>query len=196
MLLNPLSQNFLIWFPNNFFYPEVESIWLPMVRRMALPYRTIEDFINSQITSVNMPGYNDQTVNQQKGLYTTSKRSGFMLDQKMEKKLTVQIKLTESYLTWFIWRAQFEAFLNMGQNVKGLFMPPVHMSMLDNEGFEVASVVLSDISLQSIGDLQLSYAAKVGQYTDFSLGFTYNYIDFDYRIDRGNEAAEVFKSLY
>ncbi len=44
MILNAKANMFTIWFPSNFFYPSIVSKWEPVVKRLKLPYQTIEDF--------------------------------------------------------------------------------------------------------------------------------------------------------
>jgi hypothetical protein len=47
MLLNPLNQNFVVWFPANFFYNDVVKLWKPVCKRLYLPYLTLEDMFNA-----------------------------------------------------------------------------------------------------------------------------------------------------
>ena len=135
MLLNPLSQNFVIWFPANFFYSEVVKLWTPVFKRMFLPYLTIEDMFNSQITNLSFPSVNSNTVTQQNQNYQITKRSGRQLDQDMNKDLTLTIKLSESYMTYFIARQQMDLYLKYGANQKALYFPPINVTILDEGGF-------------------------------------------------------------
>ena len=49
MILNNKSQMFSVWFPEDFFYPEVIKRWDPIIQNMKLPYQSTTDFMNSQI---------------------------------------------------------------------------------------------------------------------------------------------------
>lgn len=186
MLLNPLSQNFVIWFPANFFYSEVVKLWTPVFKRMFLPYLTIEDMFNSQITNLSFPSVNSNTVTQQNQNYQITKRSGRQLDQEMNKELTLTIKLSESYMTYFIARQQMDLYLKYGANQKALYFPPINVTILDEGGFENITYTYYQLTPTSLSDFDLSYAAKPGSFNTFTWGFRYNYFDIYYRDESGN----------
>ncbi len=186
MLLNPLSQNFVIWFPANFFYSEVVKLWTPVFKRMFLPYLTIEDMFNSQITNLSFPSVNSNTVTQQNQNYQITKRSGRQLDQDMNKDLTLTIKLSESYMTYFIARQQMDLYLKYGANQKALYFPPINVTILDEGGFENITYTYFQLTPTNLSDFDLSYAAKPGSFNTFTWGFKYNYFDIYYRDESGN----------
>ena len=186
MLLNPLSQNFVIWFPANFFYSEVVKLWTPVFKRMFLPYLTIEDMFNSQITNLSFPSVNSNTVTQQNQNYQITKRSGRQLDQDMNKDLTLTIKLSESYMTYFIARQQMDLYLKYGANQKVLYFPPINVTILDEGGFENITYTYYQLTPTNLSDFDLSYAAKPGSFNTFTWGFKYNYFDIYYRDESGN----------
>lgn len=186
MLLNPLSQNFVIWFPANFFYSEVVKLWKPVFKRMFLPYLTVEDMFNSQISQISFPSINTNSVTQQNQNYQITKRSGRQLDQDMAKDLTITIKLSESYMTYFIARQQMDLYLKYGANQKELYFPPVNVTILDEGGFENITYTYYQLTPVSLSDFDLSYAAKPGSFNTFTWGFKYNYFDIYYRDSSGN----------
>lgn len=104
MLLNALNQNFVIALDYNWLYPDVTETWKPVLDRMFLCYNTCEDFINSQITQVNFPGVSTTPPTQPQHLYTNTKRPGFQMDQLASKTMTLNIKTTESYISYFMMR--------------------------------------------------------------------------------------------
>lgn len=77
MILNSLDQNFICAVDWNWFYPEVCATWQNTLRRMYLPYPTLEDFFNSQISSVNFPGINTNNPTQKIQLYDNVKRTPY-----------------------------------------------------------------------------------------------------------------------
>ena len=193
MLLNPLSQNFVIWFPANFFYSEVVKLWTPVFKRMFLPYLTIEDMFNSQITNLSFPSVNSNTVTQQNQNYQITKRSGRQLDQDMNKELTLTIKLSESYMTYFIARQQMDLYLKYGANQKALYFPPINVTILDEGGFENITYTYYQLTPTNLSDFDLSYAAKPGSFNTFTWGFKYNYFDIYYRDESGNRVKFNWK---
>ena len=185
MLLNPLSQNFVIWLPANFFYDEVVKLWTPVFKRMFLPYLTIEDMFNSQISNLSFPSISSNSVTQQSQNYQITKRSGRQLDQDMGKDLTLTIKLSESYMTYFIARQQMDLYLKYGAQ-RPLYFPPINVTILDEGGFENITYTYYQLTPVSLSDFDLSYAAKPGSFNTFTWGFKYNYFDIYYRDESGN----------
>ena len=184
MLLNNLDQNFVIALDFNWFYPDVTQKWMPILERMYLPYITLEDFFNAQIQSINFPGLNAGTVQQQGRLYKIQKRPGFQEDQLVEKQLTLTVKTAESYISYFVARHQFQLYLRLGQ-LTPLYLPNITVSLLDDGGFETVSYCYQQLTPTSIGDLSMSYAARMGQFNTFTWSFVYNYYDVYVRNGKG-----------
>lgn len=118
--------------------------------------------------------------------YQITKRSGKQLDQDMAKDLTLTIKLSESYMTYFIARQQMDLYLKFGENHKDLYFPPINVTILDEGGFENITYTYYQLTPVSLSDFDLSYAAKPGSFNTFTWGFKYNYFDIYYRDEHGN----------
>lgn len=184
MVLNNKPQAFVLYFPSNFFYPEVCEMWSPIVERMKLPYQSVCDFMNAQIQSISFPGINAETATQQREQYTIVYPTGKEVAPLVSKDLTITFKLTESYISYFIMKDQFELYLkyatddlnvqNRGAVKKKCWMEPIHMKFLSDVGYSLIDYVFEEITLTSLSNVELSYAATVAQYNTFQLGFTYN----------------------
>jgi hypothetical protein len=179
MVLSNLSQQFIVYFSPNYFYPEVQERWLPVIKKLSIPYTNVEDFINAQIQSFNLPAINMQTVNQQWGSYKTTKRGGYNMDQQMDKQLTLTIKLTEGYTSYFIMRQQIELYYQTIKT-KPLYWSPIVVDILDDFGHAIITYEQEQITPESISDLNLTYAAKLGSYNTFTVGLRYNFFDMWY----------------
>lgn len=184
MLLNNLDQNFVIALDFNWFYPDVADKWIPLLNRMYLPYLTLEDFFNSQITSITFPGVSASPVHQQGRMYKIQKRPAQQMDQVIEKNLTLTVKTAESYISYFVARHQFQLYLKLGQYAD-LYMPNITVSLLDDGGFETVSYCYQQLTPVSISDLSMSYAARMGSFNTFTWAFTYNYYDVYVRNAKG-----------
>ena len=184
MLLNNLDQAFVISLDFNWFYPEIIDRWMPILQRMYLPYVRLEDFFNAQIQSINFPGFSAQPVQQQGRLYKLSKRPSTQEDQVIDKSITLTVKTTESYISYFVARSQYDLFLRLGQ-LTPLYLPPITVSLLDDGGFETISYCYQQLTPTSISDLSMSYAARLGTFNTFTWSFNYNYYDVYMRNERG-----------
>lgn len=179
MILNSLDQNFICAVDWNWFYPEVCATWQNTLRRMYLPYPTLEDFFNSQISSVNFPGINANNPTQKIQLYDNVKRTPYQVDQLINKQITLNVHTSESYITYFIMRQQFEVNLRLGERAKvnELFFAPITISLLSDGGFETVSYTFKNLTPVSLSDLTFSYAARLGNFATYSVTFAYNYYD-------------------
>lgn len=176
MILNSLSQQFTFYLSKNFFYPEVKEMWEPVIKRMGLPYRTLEDFMSAQIKSVSFDTLTQQTVTQQGQQYTLRKRSGKPLDAIQSKEIQVTFRLTESNLTYLILQQNFELYLKLN-DVKPLYWPPFVLDLLSDEGFVMYRQVYQQVTPTSLAGINLSYAAQLADFKEFTMMFSYNYID-------------------
>jgi len=176
MVLNNLPQMFAIWFPNGFFYKEVVNKWGPVVKRMKLPYETVEDFMNAQIQSVDFPGISMELTTQQQLQMEVTYPTGKELEPLIDKTLNIKFKLTESYLPYWILFDQIHAYLKYSStNHKPCFMDPISLTFTNNVGFGLLTFQFKDIVPQSLGSLPLSYAAQAASFNtvDWVLKYTH-----------------------
>jgi ribonucleoside-triphosphate reductase len=110
----------------------------------------------------------------------------------MAKDLTITIKLSESYMTYFIARQQMELYLKYGANQKELYFPPINVTILDEGGFENITYTYYQLTPTNLSDFDLSYAAKPGSFNTFTWGFKYNYFDIYYRDENGNRVDKLY----
>ena len=187
MVLNNLSQNFAIWVDPSFIYQPVIDTWMPIIRRQKFAYVTLNDFIISQLTSISFPSVQAPGVTQGQQNYQLTKRPGRQLDHLMSKTFTLTFKLSESYLTYFICRQQFDYFLRFGQEyASDLYMPPLSVTILDDGGFEIITYTYNELTPINISDFDLSYSSRPGTFNTFTWEFAYNYFDIYYKDDRGH----------
>lgn len=176
MLLNSLSQAFVISFDINFFYPSVCEYFMPLMHRQWLCYNTVEDFMNSQISQVTFPGFGQQAAQQSIGMNPIAKRPGQQVDEFIDKSLTLTIKTTESLLSYFVCRKQYSEFLKIGQKMP-LYMPSIRISLLNDGGFEIFTYIYKQLTPVNISQLDLSYSARLGTYNTFTWQFMYNFYE-------------------
>lgn len=179
MVLNNLPQNFAVYFPQNFFYREVHDRWMPIIKKMLLPYMSVEDYMNAQIQSIDLPQINMQSQSQQAGRYTLSKRPGMALDEAMDKSLSITFKLTEGYTSYFIMRQQFDLYFQI-LKTKPLYWSPICVDLLDDFGHAIITYEQEQITPETMSNLSLSYAAKLGSYNTFDVTMKYNYFNIWY----------------
>ena len=184
MILNSKSNMFAIWFPPNFFYPEILERWEPVVKRLKLPYETVEDFFNSSIQSITIPPVDLTTVIQQQSQFKIEQRGGKELEADWEKTLDVTFKLSEGFITYWIIFEQIELFLEYKESKP--FWPAMYVSFLDLHGFELVVFEFNKIIPLGLSQFEVSYATTAAEFNTFSLGLKYNRFNITKRIDDNN----------
>ena len=179
-VLNNKPQMFVIQFPSNFWYQEVIDTWKPMVKRMKLPYESLDDFMNQQIQAVTFPSTNIELATQQRGQYEIAYATGKELEPEIGKTLNITFKLTESYLSYWIFWHQIDLFLHYVDNFKykkPCWMEPVKLAFLSDAGFQLLEFTFWEITPTNTSELKLSYAATVASYNTFDIKLRYNRFD-------------------
>jgi hypothetical protein len=82
MILNALNNQFVVQFPKNFFYPEIHTRWTPIVKRLKLPYESIEDFINASVQNITFPSVELPMVEQTQRQYQIAYRGGKGIEER------------------------------------------------------------------------------------------------------------------
>lgn len=185
MILNALNNQFVIYFPRNFFYPEVEERWNPIVRRLKLPYETLEDFINATIQKVSLPGINLSNPTQQQRQFAIQYRTGKELEAAFEKTLNVTFKLSEGFISYWIMFEQLELFLKYQDTQP--FWPPMYISFLGHHGFELVAFEFQYIVPQSMSQFDISYATTAAEFNTFNVELRFNRFNISRRIGELNK---------
>ena len=180
MILNSLNNQFVVRFPPNFFYPELRERWLPVVKRLKLPYSSLEDFINASIQSVDFPTVELGNPTQQQGQFPIVYRTGKELEATFEKNLTVTFKLSEGFISYWILFEQIELYLEYGK--KAPFWPPMYISFLDHHGFELVAFSFEKIVPSGLSQFQISYATTAAEFNTFTLNMQYGRFQIKRRI--------------
>lgn len=180
MVLNNKSQMFTIWFPEDFFYPQVSDRWLPVIRKMNLPFafQTVEDYMNFCIQSASFAGYTSSPAKQRLGQYEIEKRGGKELEAEMSKDVTLTIRLTESYASWWIAWEEMWWFMHYGKVARyQLYLDDISMGFLSDRGLLLVNYRMNQITPTSIGNLEMSYRSQAAQYNSFTWTLHYNHFD-------------------
>ena len=171
-ILNAKSSMFTIWFPPNFFYPSIVKKWEPIIKRLKLPYQTIEDFFNAAIQSITMPAIDLRSVSQQQSQFKIEYKGGKELEPIFDKTLDVTFKLSEGFITYWIIFEQIEEYLKYNEG--NVFWPSMYVSFLDMHGFELVTFEFKQIVPTGLSSFDVSYATTAADFNTFTLGLRYN----------------------
>ena len=180
MLLNVRQNGFIFSFPPDFFAPEIKEKYKQYFQSLILPYDTIEEFMSSTIQSIAWPGWTMQTVSQTRllGKQQEYKSSKQVIDQ-FVREFTITFKMTDAYLNYFIFLENGLKYLDF-QNKTRTFSP-MRLSLLDNEGYLVSSIIYKEPILLSQDGFNLSYSSSTPDFKTFTAKFSY--FTFDIELD-------------
>ena len=184
MILRNLPQMFTFRFPQTFFYKEVCDRWEPFVRRMKLPFSTVCDFMNSQVQSVDFPDISLSGETQQQGQYETAYPAGRELGPELTKALSVRLKLTESYMTYWILFDQIDWYLKYGSAHKPVFMDPLALTFLNQKGFGMVTFEFRNVIPEGLTGLPPSFAAQAAASKTVDFRMRYTRYDVTYEMEK------------
>lgn len=177
MILNVRQNGFIFNFPKGFIYPEVVEKYEGYIKRMPIPYDTVNDFINSTIQSVNFPTISgiDNVEQIRPGGYKQYYKSSTTLQNLIQREFTVTFKLGEGFINYWVLYENIVRFIDF-QNPEQ-YLPDFRLLLLDNDGIIMASVILQQPIVTRISEIQLNYASTTPQFSTFSIGFKCNYVN-------------------
>lgn len=175
MILNVRQNGFVFFFPPDYFSDAVKEKYKKYYQSLVLPYDTIDDFMSSTIQSIDFPAWAMTPVQQTRTLGKKQEyKSSTQVVDNFTRKFTITFKMTDSYLNYFIFLDNALNFLDFSN--KQQVSSPMRLSLLNNEGYLVSSIVFNDPLLISQDGIKLSYSAAAPDFKTFSA--TYQYFDF------------------
>ena len=184
-ILNAKLTQYAIWFPKDFFYPEVRDRWNPVVKRLKLQYQSLEDFINANIQSVTFPEIVMSPVTQPQVMFPIKYRGGKELEPILDKNITVTFKLSEGFITYWMLFDQIELFQQY--SLKQPFWPSVYISFIDHHGFELMTFEFQKIVPLGMSQFNVSYASVASDFNTFTMNLAYNRYKIKRNLDKKNQ---------
>lgn len=173
MILDAKNNNFRFEFPKEFFFDSVVEKYTPYIKKMPLIYDNVKDYINSTIQSVTFPSMQGPTVEQTLAEDPVIWRGHGNMERWMSRDLSVQLKLSEGYLNYWIMFEQLRAFYDYSQ--PDYLMGDFTLQFMDNNGYEVMAFSFGKIVYTGISELELSFSSNMPAFTTFTCTFKYNY---------------------
>lgn len=176
MIINSRSANFIFTFPKNFYSKSVLDKWEPYVKRLPLPYDTVESYMSSTIQSVTFPGINMEPVTQTRTLGKKQEfRNSVPIADLWNREITVDFATKDAYANWWIFLENIlDNHLNFSAAPSANYLEdPLAMRFISQEGYVVQTIMFKGVYFKSIGDLAMSYSDNSPEYRNFSvtLGF-------------------------
>ena len=181
MLLNSRQNGFIFHFPPDYFDAEIKEKYKKYYQSLILPYDTINDFMSSTVQSIDFPGWQMEPAVQTRlfGKKQEYKNSTQVVDL-FTREFSITFKLTDAYLNYFIFLENSLKYLDFSNRDQPTFSP-MRLSLLDNEGYLVSSIIFNRPVLKSQDGFKLSYSSATPDFKTFTAKFAY--FDFDIELD-------------
>lgn len=203
MILSARQNGFLISFPDTFFSKAISKKYEKYYNSLIMPYETIEDFMASTIQSVTFNGFTVPMVSQTRPLGKIQEfHSAKPIAEMFERKFTIKFKLSDAYLNYFIFLDNALNYLDQGNleptnlrrslsgvgkpsvvDPQGITLDPIRLTLLNNEGYAVSSIVFNHPILSGMTNISLSYNENAPKFNTFEVSF--QFYNFDIALDFG-----------
>jgi hypothetical protein len=202
MILNSRQNSFMVSLPQDFFSPKIDEKYGKYYRNLLLPYRSISEFMASTIQTVTFPGLTSTLPTQVRPLGKVQEvQSAKPIADMFNRDIKLTFKLTDAYLNYFIMMDNMLNYLepanvsptntqrSLGktltnqviQNQNHPFFSPIRLTLLNNEGYAVSSVVFNRPMITAMSTITLSYSSTTPQFQTFTVDF--KYYNFDLELD-------------
>ena len=202
MILNARQNSFFINFPADFFDQKVDEKYNKYYRSLLLPYKSLSDFMASTVQSVNFPGFSSALPTQTRTLGKQQDlQSAKPIADQFTREIKITFKLTDAFLNYFVFLDnalnyldpanvspnQVESSLGQALSVSPIknanhpYFQPIRLTLLNNEGYAVSSIIFNRPQLKSLSEMNLSYSSITPQFTTFTA--TFQYYNFDLELD-------------
>ena len=202
MILNSRQNSFIVNLPQDFFNPAIDEKYGKYYRNLLLPYRSISDFMASTIQTVTFPGLTSALPTQVRPLGKVQEvQSAKPIADMFSREIKLTFKLTDAYLNYFIMMDNMLNYLepanvsptntqrSLGKTLTNQVVPnqnhpffsPIRLTLLNNEGYAVSSVVFNRPMITGMSTITLSYSSTTPQFQTFTVDF--KYYNFDLALD-------------
>jgi hypothetical protein len=172
MLLNVRQNGFIFNFPPNFFHQSIQDKYKKYYQSLILPYDNISDFMSSTIQTIDFPGWDMKENDQVRVLGKRQEyKNSVPIPDLFTRTFTISFKLTDAYLNYFIFLENSLNFLDFSN--KQQIFEPMRLSLLDNEGYIVSSIIFDKPILFGQSGFKLSYSSGVPDFKTFEAKFSY-----------------------
>ena len=180
MILNARNNSFLFFFPPDFFAQEIKEKYKKYYKSLILPYDTLDDFMSSTVQQIEFPGWEMTLTNQTRTLGKKQEyKSSKPIEDLFQRQFTITFKLSDAFLNYFIFLDNALNFIDFDNRNQAL--SPMRLSLLNNEGYLVSSIIFNKPILYGQDGIKMSYSSITPDFKTFTAKF--NYLDFDISID-------------
>jgi hypothetical protein len=176
MLRNTKNNLIYFRFPNDFVPKIIDDKYSILLKQYQAPFKSVIEFLNSLVISINFPSLSLETTQQEHGRAPRNYRGGLDVYRAIDKNISIDLRLTEGYLSYFMMYDLF-IYWNNNMDANNRYLSPFVFKTLDLRGREMATIKYNEVLYTELGELSLSFSDVDPSFNTFSVGFLSNMID-------------------
>ena len=180
MILNSKNNNFIVRFNKGFIYPEIVKRYETYLKRLPIPYESVQDYLTASIQAMSMPSLAVEPVEQTLYEDPHSSKGGKRFETYLDRTFTITFKTYEGYINYWIMFDLFRAYYDLDNKVE--FLTDINLTFLDHTGFEFITINFNQIILTNLSELELNYSSNTAEFRTFTATFKYNYMKIEKRL--------------
>jgi len=180
MILNSKNNNFIVRFNKGFIYPEIVQRYETYLKRLPLPYESVQDYLTASIQAVSFPSVDIEPVEQTLYEDPHSSKGGKRFETYLDRSFTITFKTYEGYINYWIMFDLIRQYYDLDNTDE--YLPDINLTFMDHTGFELMTINFNQIVLTGLSELELNYSSNTAEFRTFTAKFKYNYIKIQKRL--------------
>lgn len=193
MRISSQNSQFIFNFPENFIPVGLQAEFEKMIEKNFIPYDTIADYINSTIKEIVVPSISFDNVTQplKRGKQVNWKSAKSIFDT-FNSQIDITFRAVDSYLNYFLLLQILTDFYLDNDKEQ---LEYLNVGILDKDGALIYNIIFNEVLLNSLSEIRLGYQQYDINEKQFTMSFTYNFIDIVYELDNEDDPISK-KSIF
>lgn len=181
MILNGRNSNFVLKLPVGFIPKSVADRYSAYANSVHYPYLDVAHMVEATLQGVSIPGLSVETVQQTRQQSMQTYKGSKPVNAGFDKTLTLTFKLIDGYVNWSCLHEAIESHIQIFEPGQPLYWNDLRLCSLDRFGNIINVFTYNRIVLTALDGLNPSYANVSPDFQTFSMTFTYNIFDMEFK---------------
>jgi hypothetical protein len=183
MRLSSQSSQFVFNLPTDFLPQEIINTYTPILEKNWIQYENVIDYLNSTIKSVDYPGLQIETNQQNliRGKVRAYKPAKNVQDILTSKDMKITFRSVDADLNYWIC---YDIFTKHYLDVENLYINPFVITALDIWRDAIYRIKFFEIMLINLSENTFDYSLQKVSAKEFSLTFKFNFTDVEFLLNK------------
>jgi len=176
MFSNSRSNNFRLVLPKGFLAEKIEEKWDTYIKRLPIPFETVEKFIQSGIQSVSFPSLSMEPASQTRyGGKKQEYKNSVPIEDLFTRDVRITFKASDGWVNYFIMLDNILNYLDFKS--EQLYFDSMYLQLLDREGHIVTVIEMKNLVFTNLSEISCSYSDISPDIKTFDISFKFVNID-------------------